>query len=125
MAARDALTIPVIASINGVTPGRWVQYARLMVDAGADAIELNLYSVAADPWRSGASVESGYLEVVRRVRRAVDVPVAVKLCPYLSSTAHFARRVMAAGADGLVLFNRFYQPDIDLDSIDVLPRVEL
>jgi len=123
--AKELLTIPVIASINGVTPGRWVQYAQLMVDAGADAIELNLYSVAADPERSGASVESGYLEVVRLVRAAIDVPLAVKLSPFLSATAHFARRVVEAGAAGLVLFNRFYQPDIDLDTLDVLPRVEL
>lgn len=124
-AAKDVLKIPVIASINGITPGRWVQYAQLMADAGADAVELNLYSVAADPWRSSTSIESGYLEVVRLVRRAVDVPLAVKLSPFLSATAHFARRVVDAGADGLVLFNRFYQPDVDLDTLDVLPKVEL
>lgn len=124
-AAKQALTIPVIASINGITPGGWVRYAQLMADAGADAIELNLYSVAANPWRSAASVEDGYLEVVRLVRGAVDVPLAVKLSPFLSATAHFARRVVEAGADGLVLFNRFYQPDIDLDTLDVLPRVDL
>jgi dihydroorotate dehydrogenase (fumarate) len=124
-AAKDMLGIPVIVSINGITPGGWVQYAQLMVEAGADAIELNLYSVAADPWCSASSVESNYLEVIRLVRGAVDIPLAVKLSPYLSSTAHFARRVVEAGADGLVLFNRFYQPDIDLDTLDVLPRVEL
>ncbi|MGE5829531.1 MAG: dihydroorotate dehydrogenase-like protein [Micromonosporaceae bacterium] len=124
-AAKDAVTIPVIASVNGITPGGWVRYAQLMADAGADAIELNLYSVAADPSQSATSVESTYLEVVRRVRDAVEVPLAVKLSPYLSSTAHFARCVVEAGADGLVLFNRFYQPDIDLDTLDVLPRVEL
>jgi dihydroorotate dehydrogenase (fumarate) len=123
--AKDLLKVPVIASINGITPGGWVQYAQLMAEAGADAIELNLYSVAADPWRSATSVESGYLEVVRLVRGAVEVPLAVKLSPFLSATAHFARRVVEAGADGLVLFNRFYQPDIDLDTLDVLPRVEL
>jgi dihydroorotate dehydrogenase (fumarate) len=124
-AAKDTLTIPVIASINGITPGGWVQYAQLMADAGADAIELNLYSVAANPCRGGASVEDGYLELARLVRGAVDVPLAVKLSPFLSATAHFARRVVEAGADGLVLFNRFYQPDIDLDTLDVLPKVEL
>jgi dihydroorotate dehydrogenase (fumarate) len=124
-AARDALSIPVIASVNGTTPGGWVRYAQLMADAGADAIELNLYYVAADPWRGCASVELSYLEVVQLVRRAIEVPLAVKLSPFLSATAHFARRVVEAGADGLVLFNRFYQPDIDLDSLDVLPRVEL
>lgn len=124
-AAKDVLTVPVIASVNGITPGGWVQYAQLMMEAGADAIELNLYSVAADPRRSSVSVESDYLEVIRRVRRAVEVPLAVKLSPFLSATAHFARRVVEAGADGLVLFNRFYQPDIDLDTLGVLPRVEL
>jgi dihydroorotate dehydrogenase (fumarate) len=124
-AAKDMLRIPVIASVNGITPGGWVYYAQAMEQAGADAIELNLYAVAADSTRSGAEVEAGYLEVVRRVRAAVDVPLAVKLSPFFSSTAHFARRVTDAGADGLVLFNRFYQPDIDLDTLDVLPRVSL
>jgi dihydroorotate dehydrogenase (fumarate) len=124
-AARSALTIPIIASINGITPGGWVHYAQLMANAGADAIELNLYSVAADPWRGCASVEDGYLDVVRLVRGAIDIPLAVKLSPFLSATAHFARRVVEAGADGLVLFNRFYQPDIDLETLDVLPKVEL
>src|SRR5215207_3485126 len=124
-AAKDMLRIPVIASINGTTPGGWVYYAQAMEQAGADAIELNLYAVAADSTRSGADVEAGYLEVVRRVRAAVDIPLAVKLSPFFSSTAHFARRVAETGADGLVLFNRFYQPDIDLDTLDVLPRVAL
>jgi dihydroorotate dehydrogenase (fumarate) len=119
------LHIPVIASINGTTPSGWVAYAQQLEQAGADAIELNLYAVAADPWRSGARVEEGYLEVVRLVRGAVEVPLAVKLSPYLSATAHFCRRVVEAGADGLVLFNRFYQPDIDLDTLDVRPQVNL
>jgi dihydroorotate dehydrogenase (fumarate) len=123
--AKDHLRVPVIASINGTTPGGWTYHSSLMAEAGADAIELNLYAVAADPRRGAAEVESGYLEVVRRVRAAIEVPLAVKLSPYLSSTAHFARRVVEAGADGLVLFNRFYQPDIDLETLDVLPRVEL
>ena len=125
LAAKDLLRIPVIASINGTTPSGWVRYARILAEAGADAIELNLYAVAADPDRSGAEVEAGYLDVVRRVRAAVQVPLAVKLSPFFSSTAHFARRVVDAGADGLVLFNRFYQPDIDLETLDVLPRVAL
>lgn len=124
-AAKEALHIPVIASLNGTTPSGWISYAQRLEQAGADAIELNLYAVAADPWRSGARVEEGYLEVVRLVRGAVEVPLAVKLSPYLSATAHFCRRVVEAGADGLVLFNRFYQPDIDLDTLDVLPRVDL
>lgn len=123
--AKAALRIPVIASINGTTPSGWVSCAQQMEQAGADAIELNLYAVAADSWRSGARVEEGYLDVVRLVRGAVEVPLAVKLSPYLSATAHFCRRVVEAGADGLVLFNRFYQPDIDLETLDVRPRVAL
>jgi len=125
IAAKDELRVPVIASINGATPGGWVRYSRLMEDAGADALELNLYSVAADASRSGADVEAEYLEVVRQVRAAIAIPLAVKLSPFLSSTAHFALQVVDAGADGLVLFNRFYQPDIDLETLDVLPRVSL
>lgn len=125
IAAKEALEIPVIASVNGTTPDGWVYYAQRLERAGADAIELNLYSVAANPWRSGARVEADYLEVVRLVRGAVEVPLAVKLSPYLSATAHFARQVVEAGADGLVLFNRFYQPDLDVDTLDVLPRIDL
>jgi len=125
MAAKEQLHVPVIASVNGTTRGGWVRYARTMADAGADAIELNLYAIAADFRRSGAEVEAGYLEVVRDVRAAIDVPLAVKLSPFFSSTANFLRRVVEAGADGLVLFNRFYQPDIDLETLDVLPRVSL
>jgi dihydroorotate dehydrogenase (fumarate) len=124
-AAKAALHIPVIASLNGTTPSGWVSHAQRLESAGADAIELNLYAVAADPWRSGARVEEGYLEVVRLVRGAVEVPLAVKISPYLSATAHFCRRLVEAGIDGLVLFNRFYQPDIDLDTLDVRPHVEL
>jgi dihydroorotate dehydrogenase (fumarate) len=123
--AKEALDIPVIASINGTTPSGWVSYAQQLEQAGADAIELNLYAVAADPWRSGARVEEGYLDVVRLVRGAVEVPLAVKLSPFLSATAHFCRQVVEAGADGLVLFNRFYQPDIDVDTLDVRPQVNL
>jgi dihydroorotate dehydrogenase (fumarate) len=92
---------------------------------GASALELNLYTVEADPGRSAADVEDGYLEVVRRVRAEVRIPLAVKLSPWFSSLANFARRVVAAGADGLVLFNRFYQPDIDVQTLAVVPRVEL
>jgi dihydroorotate dehydrogenase (fumarate) len=124
-AAKEALEIPVIASVNGTTPDGWVYYAQRLERAGADAIELNLYAMAANPWRSGARVEADYLEVVRLVRGAVEVPLAVKLSPYLSATAHFARQVVEAGADGLVLFNRFYQPDVDLDTQEAVPRIDL
>jgi dihydroorotate dehydrogenase (fumarate) len=124
-AAKDMLRIPVIASVNGVTPGGWTRYAEQLTDAGADAIELNLYAVAADSHRSGVRVEEDYLKVIELVRGHIDVPLAVKLSPFFSATAHFARRAAAAGADALVLFNRFYQPDLDLDTRGVRPRLEL
>ncbi len=123
--AKAKLEIPVIASVNASRPGSWSRYAGYMAEAGADAIELNLYAVHADPARSGTDVERDYLEAIREVREAVAVPIAVKLSPFFSSTAHFAVRAVAEGADGLVLFNRFYQPDIDLETLDVLPTVEL
>jgi dihydroorotate dehydrogenase (fumarate) len=117
--------IPVIASLNATSPGAWARYARLMEDAGADALELNLYHVVADPRRTAADVESADLEVVCEVRAQTRIPLAVKVSPYYSAMASFASAVVAAGADGLVLFNRFYQPDLDLDTLDVVPRVEL
>ncbi len=123
--AKRVLTIPVVASVNATRPGSWERYATLMADAGADAIELNIYAMAADASRTAAQVEEGYLEVVREVRAAVAVPLAVKLSPYFSSFAHFAHAVVDAGADGLVLFNRFYQPDLDLATLSVRPTVEL
>jgi dihydroorotate dehydrogenase (fumarate) len=123
--AKRRLTIPVIASLNGATPGGWVRYARSLEDAGADALELNLYRVAADPFRTAAEVEYADLEIVTDVRSAVTIPLAVKLSPYYSALAHFADRLVNAGADGLVLFNRFYQPDVDIDRLQVVPRVEL
>lgn len=123
--ATTRLSVPVVASVNGRSPGGWVEYARLMVEAGADAIELNMYDVAADPARTAAEVEEGYLALVRTVREAVDVPLAVKLSPFFSSLANLAVRVVEAGADGLTLFNRFYQPDLDLETLDVTPRLEL
>lgn len=123
--AKSRLDIPVIASVNATAPGSWSRYARLMAEAGADAIELNLYTVPGDPARTAATVEARYLEAIRQVRSAVNVPVAVKLSPYFSSTGHFALEAVAAGAGGLVLFNRFYQPDLDLDSLAVLPAIEL
>ncbi len=118
-------TVPVIASLNAASAGGWTRYAALVEAAGADALELNLYHVAADPTRSAAEVEEADLAVVRAVRAAVAIPLAVKLSPYYSSMAHLARRVVEAEADGLVLFNRFYQPDLDLESLEVVNRVEL
>jgi dihydroorotate dehydrogenase (fumarate) len=124
-ALKAAVDVPVIASLNATSSGGWVRYASALADAGADAIELNLYDIGADPDRSAADVEDDKLAVVSAVRRAIRIPLAVKLSPYFSSTAHFARRVVGAGANGLVLFNRFYQPDIDLDALEVVPRLEL
>jgi dihydroorotate dehydrogenase (fumarate) len=117
--------VPVIASLNATTVGGWVRYAKLMEDAGADALELNLYHVAADPARSAADVEAADLALIAAVRSSVSVPLAVKLSPYYSSMANVARHVMDAGADGLVLFNRFYQPDLDLETLEVVARLDL
>ncbi len=117
--------IPVIASLNATTAGGWVRYAKLIEDAGADALELNLYRVAADPSRSAADVEADDLALIAAVRTSVGIPLAVKLSPFYSSMANVARHVVEAGADGLVLFNRFYQPDLDLDTLEVVPRLDL
>jgi dihydroorotate dehydrogenase (fumarate) len=123
--AKRAVAIPVIASLNGTTPGGWVRHARRMQDAGADALELNLYAVATDPQVGAAELEARYLELVAAVRSAVTVPLAVKLSPFFTAMANMAVRVADAGADGLVLFNRFYQPDLDIDALDVVPRLVL
>ena len=123
--ARAALKIPVIASLNGVSAGGWVGYARKMQDAGASALELNVYFVAADPDETGEQVERRYLDLVAAVRGAIGIPLAVKVGPYFSSMANMARRLVQAGTDGLVLFNRFYQPDIDLEDLKVRANVEL
>jgi dihydroorotate dehydrogenase (fumarate) len=124
-AVRNAVDVPVIASVNANTSGSWIRYARLLTDAGASALELNVYDVAADADRSGADIERDHIALVSDVCRSVDVPVAVKLSPYYSSLGHFARSLAEAGASGLVCFNRFYQPDLDVDTRDVIPRVEL
>jgi len=123
--ARQALQIPVIASLNGASAGGWVEYARKMEEAGASALELNVYLIAADADETGEAVERRYLDLVTAVRRAIGIPLAVKVGPYFSSMANMARRLVEAGADGLVLFNRFYQPDIDLEDLKVRPNVEL
>jgi dihydroorotate dehydrogenase (fumarate) len=124
-AARAELAVPVIASLNGTSIGGWLRYASLLADAGADALELNVYSVAADPHRPGAELEAELVDLVCAVVDAVDVPVAVKLSPYWSSLAHLATRLDAAGAEGLVLFNRFYQPDLDLETLAAVPHLVL
>jgi dihydroorotate dehydrogenase (fumarate) len=122
---KASVAVPVVASLNATTAGGWVGYARRLQDAGADALELNLYHIAADRHRTAADAEAADLELIAAVRAAVTVPLAVKLSPYYSAFANFAMAVVAAGADGLVLFNRFYQPDLDLDSLEVVPRLEL
>jgi dihydroorotate dehydrogenase (fumarate) len=118
-------SIPVIGSLNATTSGGWTRYAKLMEDAGADALELNLYHLAADPARSASDMEAADLAVIADVRAQIRIPLAVKLSPYYSAMANFASRVVDAGADGLVLFNRFYQPDLDLETFEVVPRVDL
>ena len=123
--AAAAVDIPVIGSINGMTPGGWTSYARAMQDAGAAAIELNIYYIPGDPHISGRVVEQRHVDILSRVKAAVTVPVAVKLGPYYSSTGEMAVRLDEAGADGLVLFNRFLQPDIDPETLAVLPAVDL
>ena len=123
--AKEALSIPVIASINGVSPGGWVRYAKLLADAGADAIELNLYDTVTDPMLSAHEVERRYMELIEEVRNEIDVPLAVKIGPWFTALAHTAKSFELAGADGLVLFNRLYQPDIDLDTLEVRPQLQL
>jgi len=122
---KASVAIPVIASLNASSVGGWVTHARRLQDAGADALELNLYHVAADPRRSAADMEARDLELIAAVRASITVPLAVKLSPFYSAFANFAAAAADAGADGLVVFNRFYQPDIDLESIEVVPRLEL
>jgi len=123
--ASKELDIPIIASLNGVTDGGWIEYAKKLEQAGADALELNVYYVATDAKMAGQEVENRYSEILRHVKRSVKIPVAVKLSPFFSSFSHIAHRLVDDGADGLVLFNRFYQPDIDLDELDVKPGVGL
>ena len=123
--ARRELEIPIIASLNGSSVGGWVEYAHKLEQAGAQALELNLYTVPADLERSGAEVEQNYLDIVRLVRSRITIPLAVKVSPFFSSPGHMARRFCEAGADALVLFNRFYQADFDLVNLEVSPHLEL
>ena len=123
--AKKAVSIPVIASLNGSSKGGWVRYAKMMQDAGADALELNIYFVATDPEMTGRDVESRYLDLLSAVKESVSIPLAVKVGPYFSSMGNMARRLAEAGADGLVLFNRFIQPDIDLDALETSSKLIL
>jgi dihydroorotate dehydrogenase (fumarate) len=122
---RAAVRVPVIASLNGTTPQSWIEYARLIEQAGAHALEVNVYHLAIDPMENGEDVESRTLQTAEAVKAAVSIPVAVKLSPFFSAFANFARKLDDAGVDGLVIFNRFYQPDIDVEALDVLPTVHL
>jgi dihydroorotate dehydrogenase (fumarate) len=123
--AKQEVSVPVIASLNGTSEGGWVRYASHLVEAGADAIELNVYDVVTDPAVTGAQVEQRVEDLVRAVRAEVDVPIAVKIGPWFSALANMATRLADAGADGLVLFNRLYQPDIDLEGPSVRPKLTL
>jgi dihydroorotate dehydrogenase (fumarate) len=123
--AKAAVKIPIIASLNGSTAGGWVSYAKKIQQAGADAIELNIYWIPTDPSLSSIRIEDTYVDILRSVKEQVGIPVAVKLSPFFTNFANMARRLEAVGADGLTLFNRFYQPDIDLESLEVTPNILL
>ncbi len=122
---KSAVDIPVIGSLNGVSAGGWMDYAKKIEEAGADALELNVYYIASDPDYSAEKVEQIYLDDLKTVKKAVNIPVAMKLSPYFSAFANMATKLDDAGADGLVLFNRFYQPDIDLEKLEVVPNLNL
>jgi dihydroorotate dehydrogenase (fumarate) len=123
--AKKAVSVPIIASLNGTTVGGWTQFAKLIEQAGADALECNIYTIPTDPELSSEVVERQYLDILRAVKSVVTIPVAVKLSPFFSNMANMARRLDEAGANGLVLFNRFYQPDINLDELEIQPNVLL
>lgn len=122
---KRAVKIPIIGSLNGVSPGGWVQYAKLIQEAGADALELNIYFLPIDSNLTSAELEQNYVDLVRAVRAEITIPLAVKLSPYFTALPNLAWRLMEAGADGLVLFNRYYQPDLDLEQLAVVPNLRL
>jgi dihydroorotate dehydrogenase (fumarate) len=122
---KQAVDIPVIGSLNGKSAGGWVDYAQRIEQAGADALELNIYYLPTDPDLSSAELEDEYVRLVREVRATVKIPIALKLSPFFTVLPHVAKRFVAAGANGLVLFNRFYQPDLDLEELEVVPNLEL
>jgi dihydroorotate dehydrogenase (fumarate) len=123
--AKESVDIPVIASLNGISDGGWLQYAKLMEEAGADAIELNIYSVSTDPAIPGSEVEQGYVDLVRHLKHSIRIPLAVKVSPFFSAPANMGVRFDEAHADGIVLFNRFYQPDFDIEQLEVVPSLAL
>jgi dihydroorotate dehydrogenase (fumarate) len=123
--AKEAVDIPIVGSLNGASVGGWTDYAALIEEAGADALELNVYYLPANPNVTGIEIEALYIDILSAVRQTINIPVAVKLSPFFSSVANMANRLADHGADGLVLFNRFYQPDFDLDNLEVAPRLVL
>ncbi len=123
--AKEATNIPIVGSLNGISTGGWVRYAQLMAEAGADALELNLYFMPTDLDMNGGAVEQMYCDLVSHVKASVRIPIAVKIGPFFSSIGNICQRLDKAGADGLVLFNRFYQPDFDLDNLEVVPNLVL
>jgi dihydroorotate dehydrogenase (fumarate) len=123
--AKEVVDVPVIGSLNGISSGGWIEYARHIEDAGADGLELNIYYIPTDPFMDSTEVEQMYLDVVHDVKKSITIPVAVKLSPYFTSFANMAMRIKQAGADALVMFNRFYQPDIDLEELEVVPNLVL
>lgn len=122
---KKAVDVPVIGSLNGVSKGGWTRYAKRIEDAGADALELNLYYLVTDPAMTSQQVEDAQVELVAEVKSAIKIPLAVKLSPFVTSLPNFAKRIVDAGANGLVLFNRFYQPDFDLDELDIIHNLDL
>jgi dihydroorotate dehydrogenase (fumarate) len=123
--AKERVDIPVIASLNGVTAGGWTEYAKLMQDAGADAVELNIYAITTDPQQAAEEVERGHSELVAAIRRSLRIPMAVKLSPFFSAPVNMGVRLDQAGADALVLFNRFYQPDFNIEDLEVVATLSL
>ncbi len=122
---KEAVDIPIIGSLNGVSTGGWINYAKKMQDAGADALELNVYYIPTNPNLASEDVEYVYLDILKAIKDTITIPVSIKLGPYFTSTANIALRLADAGADGLVLFNRFYQPDIDIENLEVFPNLLL
>jgi dihydroorotate dehydrogenase (fumarate) len=123
--AKQAVNIPVLGSLNGVSTGGWIEYARKIQDAGADGLELNLYYLPIDASLTSSQIEDNYIQLVSDVRASITIPLAVKLAPFFTALPHFANRLAEAGANGLVLFNRFYQPDLDLENLEVVPNLVL
>ncbi|MBN2550319.1 MAG: dihydroorotate dehydrogenase-like protein [Anaerolineales bacterium] len=122
---KRAVSVPVIGSLNGISTGGWIEYAQKIEEAGADALELNLYDLATDPDLTSAELENAHITLVSDIRHRIQIPIAVKLSPFYTALPNFARRLTEAGADGLVLFNRFYQPDFDLEELEVAPNLVL